>query len=189
LALIQASWHLAFDLDSILFPLRKNGIPASSTPPFLTYQSLGTIAGVSLAKSAFAALVGSVGYRFIYRSVLWEWAFSLLDYFYSFPKTSYNRRNYHFDISGLFVKFVFAGFMLSFLWDFTNAVFSHYIVEPPLKKDKPITDDSKDPNGSLINGLKDKRLHRKVSYSTHFKWLLTSTEHGFLGTRPHQQTL
>jgi nucleoporin NDC1 len=167
---------LTLDLDRVIFPFHKSGIQSDRTPSFLKYQALGVLAGRSLAKSVIAALVGTIGYRFVYRSIIWEWAFNSLDYLYSFPKHSYNRRNYHFDISGLFFKFVITGFLLSFLWDFSNTVFSYYIVEPPLKKGQPITDDSKDPNGSLINGLKDKRLHRKArQVSTTLENRLTSS--------------
>jgi nucleoporin NDC1 len=163
LALTQFFYHFGLDLDRIIFPFHKNNSPVGANPPFLNYKAAGALAAQSLGKSVFAGLVGTLGYRYVYRTTLWEWAFTSLDYLYSFPKHSYNRRNYHFDISGLFLKFVVAGFMLSFLWDFTNTTFSYYIVEPPLKKGNPITDDSKDPNGSLLNGLKDKRVHRKVS--------------------------
>jgi nucleoporin NDC1 len=167
LALIQVAYHLALDLDRIEFPIKKNGATLDASPPFLSRKAAGKLAATSMIKSFVAATVGTAGYRFIYRNLLWEQAFGLLDYLYSFPKNSYNRRNYHYDLGGLFVKFLCAAFFLCFLWDLSNALFSYYLVKAPLKKGKPITDDSKDPNGSLVNGLKDKRPYRQVRRAGH----------------------
>jgi nucleoporin NDC1 len=50
-----------------------------------------------------------------------------------------------------------------FLWDFSNFVFSLYVAQEPVKKDKPLTGDSPDPNGSLLNGLKSKKELVRVS--------------------------
>ncbi|MCJ1283842.1 hypothetical protein MMC26_003173 [Xylographa opegraphella] len=47
--------------------------------------------------------------------------------------------------------------MLLCLWEFSNAAFSAYVGQAPLKNGQPLTTDSRDPNGSLINGLKAKK--------------------------------
>jgi nucleoporin NDC1 len=58
--------------------------------------------------------------------------------------------------------------MMIFLWELSNAVFTLYVAQPPLKKDNPLTSETKDnagsyvtksqdPNGSLLNGLKSKK--------------------------------
>jgi nucleoporin NDC1 len=39
----------------------------------------------------------------------------------------------------------------------SNLLFSSFLGQPPLKKGRPLTDEAKDPNGSLINGLKAKK--------------------------------
>ena len=43
------------------------------------------------------------------------------------------------------------------LWDTCNTAFTLNMGEEPLKYDKPLTNDSQDPNGSLLNGLKSKK--------------------------------
>jgi len=61
---------------------------------------------------------------------------------------------------------------LTFLWDFANIAFDAYITQEPLQKDKPITDASKDPNGTLIRGL-DHRLKTAKAYAFWELWLIT----------------
>ena len=60
-------------------------------------------------------------------------------------------------------------FLLMFLWEFTNAAYSAYISQDPLKKGKSLTDDSKDPNGSLIIGMRSKKGFAKVRPSQDHK--------------------
>jgi nucleoporin NDC1 len=59
---------------------------------------------------------------------------------------------------------VSAGFLLIMLWEVGNTAFSAYVAQPPLKNDRPITYESKDPNGSLLTGLKGKKLQTRVSF-------------------------
>lgn len=55
--------------------------------------------------------------------------------------------------------------LLVSLWILSNAAFTEFIAEPPLKKGRPLTDEihgntlsrNKDPNGSLIRGLRAKK--------------------------------
>jgi len=69
---------------------------------------------------------------------------------------------------GLIWQGGFSSAMMIFLWEISNAVFTLYVAQPPLKKDNPLTSEikdnagsyvtkSQDPNGSLLNGLKSKK--------------------------------
>lgn len=44
-----------------------------------------------------------------------------------------------------------------FLWETTSFFFTNCLLQQPLKKDRPLSAGSKDPNGTLLNGLKSKR--------------------------------
>jgi nucleoporin NDC1 len=59
--------------------------------------------------------------------------------------------------------FLVEGTLLVVLWEFINKAFDLYIAQEPLKNDQPITSDSKDPNGTLLNGIKSKKDANKVS--------------------------
>ncbi|KUJ12091.1 putative acetyl-CoA hydrolase [Mollisia scopiformis] len=48
------------------------------------------------------------------------------------------------------------------LWEVGNAAFSVYVAQEPLKNERPITYESRDPNGSLLTGLKGKKLQTRA---------------------------
>jgi nucleoporin NDC1 len=50
-----------------------------------------------------------------------------------------------------------SGGFLVFLWQTTNLFFSTFISKEPLKRGQPLTADTKDPTGSLLDGLKAKK--------------------------------
>ena len=53
--------------------------------------------------------------------------------------------------------------LLITLWGFSNAIFSAYLTQEPMKREQPLTSESKDPNTSLLNGLQAKREIIRVS--------------------------
>jgi len=61
------------------------------------------------------------------------------------------------DVTALMVRFAWSALLLVLIWEVSNQVFSIYTSQEPLKKGQPLTTDSKDPNGSLIAGLKAKK--------------------------------
>ena len=63
----------------------------------------------------------------------------------------------------LLARCVYAGTLLNFLWAVGNTAFSIFMVKEPVKNGKPLTSESKDPNGSLLNGLKSKKLSIQAS--------------------------
>ncbi|KAL9097285.1 MAG: hypothetical protein Q9165_000712 [Trypethelium subeluteriae] len=54
-------------------------------------------------------------------------------------------------------RFLIEGFLLELLWEFCNTVFTDHVAEEPLKRGQPLTNDSSDPNGSLLQGLTAKK--------------------------------
>ncbi|KAI0436314.1 nucleoporin protein Ndc1-Nup [Xylaria telfairii] len=52
---------------------------------------------------------------------------------------------------------IWASFLLALLWYFAEIAFRVQLTREPLKNEQPLTTESKDPNGSLLNGLKSKR--------------------------------
>ena len=53
-----------------------------------------------------------------------------------------------------FVRSFVSGTLLMLCWDSTNILLSAFLSQKPVKRGKPLTSDAKDPNGSLLNGLK-----------------------------------
>jgi nucleoporin NDC1 len=57
----------------------------------------------------------------------------------------------------LITRTLFSGGLLVLLWQTTNLFFSVFLSKEPLKRGQPLTAEVKDPNGSLLNGLKAKK--------------------------------
>jgi nucleoporin NDC1 len=169
LAMIQSIVHLFSDRDRVPYPLRavtskyaKDPTPKSvETPLSQIRRALPTLAK-DTAKIALALSVpGSLVY-FVFRSWAWNNFFSVAQYMYFLPKSQRAQPTGLAPFPELVGKVLVESFLLVFLWDFTNAAFSAYIGQEPLKKGKPLTADSNDPNGSLIVGLKAKKEFAKV---------------------------
>jgi nucleoporin NDC1 len=114
------------------------------------------------AQQAISALLLSlIIYYFTARSLAWGWALTLFRPFYSLPKTSFVPSTWPTDIY-LLVRCIYAGTLMNFAWAAGNTAFSVFMVREPLKNGNPLTSESKDANGSLLNGLKSKKLSIKV---------------------------
>jgi nucleoporin NDC1 len=165
LALVQVVHHLSANLDEVILPLDKlplqsSGARLRSALPLV----LPRLAISALTKSMVAVILGLLAYYNIYRRTLWNWAFSTLRYSFDFPRNSAPRRSGVPAVINLELYFLYYAFLLTFIWEITNFVFSVLIAERPLKKGQPITADSRDPNGTLLSGLKSRRQFWKVRY-------------------------
>lgn len=61
------------------------------------------------------------------------------------------------DFLYLIFRSFFTGSLLVICWQCANLFFSVFIGKEPLKRGQPLTDEAKDPNGSLLTGLKAKK--------------------------------
>jgi nucleoporin NDC1 len=169
LAMIQSIIHLFGDRDRVPYPLRAVASKyAKDTTPKVVEAPPGQIRrflpalSTDTAKIALALSVpGSLVY-FVFRSWAWNNFFSIAQYMYFLPKSQRAQPTGLAPFPELVGRVLVESFLLVFLWDFTNAAFSAYISQEPLKKGKPLTTDSNDPNGSLIVGLKAKKEFAKV---------------------------
>jgi nucleoporin NDC1 len=62
----------------------------------------------------------------------------------------------------LLIRTWWGGAMLIMIWEVANAAFTLYVAQEPLKNERPLTYESRDPNGSLLTGLKGKKLQTRV---------------------------
>ncbi|ORY10848.1 nucleoporin protein Ndc1-Nup [Clohesyomyces aquaticus] len=165
LAVAQAVFHLWKDYDTIDVPGLKPKQERKETDSALAPKSKSTsdrliqkcyiIGPRAFWTMIFTFVGGNVVYFFGFRWVLWSWYYWFMRFGISLAKASKpTGLPPFFNLVGMFAA---EGFLLALLWDFTNVTFDLYISEEPLKKDQPITSDSKDPNGSLLNGLKSKK--------------------------------
>ena len=171
LAIAQAAVHLWRDYDRIDVPAmqpRKLGDETSTEatvkrgpkPRMVLLKQLRPMVVTAAGLTLFVTVTGTVLYFTGPRQMLWEYYYIFSRNFISLSKTSKPTGLAPF--APLVAKFVVEGTLLVLLWEFSNKAFDLYIAQEPLKNNKPITSDSKDPNGTLLNGLKSKKDAVKV---------------------------
>ena len=171
LALLQTGFHLYYDYDRIDMPVTKTKPEAVSDlrAHFVVPAAVQLRTKLpGLALDAFYRTVGmSVMFPIIYslttREYAWRFTRFWAKVFWNLPKSGAvpNIRPFHWSA---LMQTATAGCLLMMLWEFGNAAFSIYVAQEPLKNDRPITYESKDPNGSLLTGLKGMKLQTRVSY-------------------------
>lgn len=178
IAMGQTCLHLAREEDRVRIPLKeehKGSGRSEETPQRLPGSILQLRArgfpmlrdALILAIPGFTATI--VLYFTLLRRLMWPFFYNMAQIFYSDLATESHA-------SGIQVNRIFqlawqsftSAVMLALLWELSNACFSIYMAEPPTKRDEPLTSEvkdstgavvvkSKDPNGSLLNGLQSKK--------------------------------
>ena len=160
---IQTLFHLAGDYNKLDLPLLKPMSPSGSAGPKLQlYRKVQELVVSTVFKSLVTLGSGTFLYLGLFRHTAWNFSFALTKYFYFWTRNSGPKGNIPSGILDLIFRTFLTELALLFMWDWTNTVLSAYIAEPPLKKGRPLTDDSKDPNGSLLSGLRAKKQFAKV---------------------------
>ncbi|KAH9810089.1 Nucleoporin NDC1 [Teratosphaeria destructans] len=168
IAMWQAGWHLAKDVDRLpLEEVDAGETTTWTTPLHKLGQKLGGMASLAFNTTIAGTVFGTVFYFAVPRKIFWPWAYSL---------ASTLHRNLQHDerppgllnLGTLLTQTTTSIFLLLMLWNLSNTIFTIHIIQPPLKKGQPLTSEvkdasgtilskSRDPNGSLIRGLLAKR--------------------------------
>ncbi|KAI9873812.1 MAG: hypothetical protein M1830_010584 [Pleopsidium flavum] len=164
LALMQSILHLYLDYDRLLLPVTKTKPETASEqrphtvvmPLTQLKTRLPRLVQRSLPRALSIIILGPVVYSLFLRRTAWSWSLFLAKIFWSLARSSEPPKIPPYHISILF-RSVTSSFLLIFLWEISNAAFEAYVAQEPLKNDRPLTDDSRDPNGSLLTGLKAKK--------------------------------
>jgi len=189
LAVAQAINHLWHDYDRIPIPgptlkSSKENSKSTTRKPLYSHlmDKIPSILDKSVKIVAVAGVAGTLLYYLGFRHLIWNWHYAFARHLVNVPKSFKPPGIY--GLLELIAKFAVEGMYLILLWEISNTLFDVLMAEEPLKKGKPITNDSKDPNGSLLNGLKAKREVPKVRF--HRQCVLISsltfwTEYRLLG--------
>lgn len=170
LGLQEAVLHLFFDNDRLSLGVVKPGGAQQTGDSVNQLKEFGAqipklVAG-SVSRPIGAFVLSITIYPIFMRGLVWRTTLFFLRPFYNLPKTNMLPSIWHSFTYWVLVKCIIAGFLLSVVWQVGNAAFSIFLVKEPLKHGKPLTSESKDPNGSLLNGLKSKKLPIKVRNSS-----------------------
>lgn len=174
LALLQTAVHLWFDYDKIRGSVNKvhHGSSAGeqaqkATTPIDQFkvkfpkllQRIGIISSV-------AAITGPIIYSLTVRKVAWRTSLACARFLrWDIPATAELSIIPPYHIT-LVARSLLSGFCLLLLWEGSNMAFGAYVAQEPIKRGQPLTQDSNDPNGSLLNGLKSRKSLVKVGSPT-----------------------
>ncbi|KAK4989756.1 hypothetical protein LTR66_006977 [Elasticomyces elasticus] len=161
-AVAQSIAHLYRDYDSLRLPehtASNNPETPAASPveqPFAQMRrSLNSVVLQCVWYTLIPGILGFFAYFLLWRKTALSIAFPIARVFYPLPK--------HAKASGIndgtdfILRFVFEAFLLNLIWETSNLAFTAFVTQEPLKKGGPLTADSKDPNGSLLAGLKAKK--------------------------------
>jgi nucleoporin NDC1 len=184
LGLSQAGLHLLRDYDFV--DLQTDEKRAERFNPFVAYFGVPAAAmeKLPLAVRGLAQQSGTILnraltltfgglfllhfplYYLLVRGTAWTWTYSIVKPLFGLDEAAPPTGLVQFPT--LFIQAIYAGLMLALLWEVSNASFSAIVAQPPLKKGEPLTSEikdsrgavihrSRDPNGSLLTGLKSKK--------------------------------
>ena len=168
LGIAQAYMHLYYDYDNINIPVSKFSRNAQKTeinalphPRTQIRESIHIYFHRAFLRTCFTTVGSMLVYVIFLRRLLWRSSYVLVGTVYSLAKQNKSIR--FAGIADLLGRFFVAGFLLVMLWEVSNAAFTAYTRQEPTKRGFPLTNESKNANGSLINGLNSAKTLVKVS--------------------------
>ncbi|KAI1826889.1 nucleoporin protein Ndc1-Nup [Xylaria intraflava] len=170
MGLVQGALHLALDQDRLVLgtvKTRREGhddgeANAVDNPvPAHWATKIGEWTPTLLVRSGMLAIaVATLNYTILYhflRLSAWRTSMSFFRFFYgNLPKYNLPTGSAPWSI-WMLGRTIWASFLLCFLWQFGDLAFRVQLTREPFKKEQPLTSESKDPNGSLINGLRSQK--------------------------------
>jgi nucleoporin NDC1 len=166
LAVFQSCLFLYVDLGALKISIGRHRPKSKSakqdTHPKVPIKQQLRENGVALviycaAVSATVAVVGPFIYSITVRQWLWRFHLAFAKLFWNLSRANARATGYPPCNPLLMLRSFGLGFLLLTLWMATSIAFSLFLDREPLKKGIPLSTGSKDPNGTLLNGLKAKR--------------------------------
>ncbi|KAI1424841.1 nucleoporin protein Ndc1-Nup [Xylaria sp. FL1777] len=178
LGLVQGIIHTALDMDRLLLGVIEETHDGGSgghsegnegsdgdvaKPPETDNWAtkIGEWTPVLIVRCGMLAItVAMVNYMFLYhflRVSAWRSSMWFFRFFYG------DLPRYNLPTTGapwsvwMLGRTIWASFLLSLLWYFGEVAFRVQLTREPLKRGQPLSSESRDPNGSLLNGLKSKK--------------------------------
>ena len=170
LATIQSALHLYYDYDKITLtptePKSDSTLEQVSKLPDATTQlkqSLPSLGYGILLRALGMSMLGPIIYAIFIRSTAWTISLYIAEIVWDVPSSRLSYiPPYHIS---LIIRSFIASALLMTLWEVSNQVFSVYCAQEPLKREQPLTSESRDPNGSLLVGLKSRKEVTRVRYT------------------------
>lgn len=170
----QTGYHLWYDLDRVEVSSSQQETKSAldDTSPSDALAELvakaNPIVQHALRTIIYMTPIAPFIYTLVLRRTVWSWTFAIQDIIAGLPKHQKLTRLPPL-FGDLAVVFWIWGLILVMLWSTANDAFKSYIALAPLnKKGQPLSSDSKDPNGTLLAGLKAKKEYVRSSAFAEF---------------------
>lgn len=165
LAFVQSLCHIYYAWDQVPIPIAKRTLKSTNEKthpleplPNRIRKLVPIILQDALTRSVAVTVVGPFIYMLALRQPAWSWTLYFAKLFWNFPRSAAEPPGMVPPLHILLlIRTATSGTLLLIIWQTSNALFSNFLGEEPLKKGQPLSIESKDPNGSLINGLQAKR--------------------------------
>lgn len=159
---MQSVMHLYCEYDRIPVPVAKRvaGATDQKTHPVEPVSrriqlALPQIIMDVLKGDAVVSVACPVLYTLFFRHSAWSFTMYFAKLFWNFPRSAADPPGMVPPIGpGLVARAGVSGGLLLFCWQTANLFFSVFIGKEPLTRGQPLTAEAKDPNGSLLDGLK-----------------------------------
>jgi nucleoporin NDC1 len=184
---LQSVYHLYSDYDRIYIPVSSRTEESSKNRTHLVEPVFATIKKTlyrniadSICRAGIVAAVSPVIYWLFLRQTAWSIALGFAKLFWDFPRTAAVPPGVlPSDLVSLLIRSLMSGSLLLLQWQTANLFFTVFIAQEPLKQGQPLTSGTKDPTGTLLNGLKA----RKDVVQTFAFWELWFISHDFADRR------
>lgn len=166
LAVFQSCLFLHVDLGALKISIGRYKPESKSskqdTHPKVPMKQQLQENGVSLviycvAVSLITALAGPFIYSLTVRQWLWKFHLAFAKLFWNLSRANARAIGYPPCNPYLILRSFGLSFLLLSLWMATSIAFNLLLDQEPLKKGVPLSTGSKDPNGTLLNGLRARR--------------------------------
>lgn len=141
--------------------------PTPGTRTNKVLEKLPLILTQSINCAAVGFLATAILYPLFFRTFCWRISLMIFRPIYTLPKTNLLPSSLPFSFSSV-TRTLYASFLLELIWTTCTVAFSLFMVKGPKKNGKPLSSESKDPNGSLVNGLKVKKEAYRVCCTPFF---------------------
>lgn len=164
LGVVHAIKHVYFAHSTLQLPIAdapqaqakdRRTHPVPDTWLFLQSHAYGMLLR-SAASSLLVLVLGPFIYTGLLRQSLWQVHLAIARLFFTLSRSN-SRATGIPPILGTLPTVFYIGFWLSLAWEMAALSLIAYFKKPPIKNDLPWTSAGKDPNGSLLNGMKLKR--------------------------------
>lgn len=188
MALLQSIFHLYYDYDRVhlskpvrevrtsqgsdvttekKFEINTNLRPHTIVSPWEQVKATAPLVLQRVAlRSAAMAISGPFMYALFVRHRAWHLSLSLAQLLWDMPAAAAISYLPPSPI-WLVLQSLYTQFLLLLLWESSNTLFSAFVAQEPLRKGQLLSDESRDPNGTLLNGLHSKREVPKVCCELH----------------------